>query len=79
MFLASYEQSLRQSQVPTSWCPQSPAGQGAAADGPRKMLPTGNKIKTLGGQAGRDGGRMDSRQLSALTWSQLEPSRDVHR
>lgn len=58
---------------------QSPAGQGAAADGPRKMLPTGNKIKTLGGQAGREGGRMDSRQLSALPWSQLEPSRDVHR
>lgn len=76
-FLASYEQSLHHREVPTSQCPQSPAGRGAAADRRRKTLPMGNKIKTLGGW---EGGRQD-RQLAAhaLTEGQLEPSRDVCR
>lgn len=79
-FLASYEQSLHQRQVPTSRCPQSPAGRGAAADRPRKTLPMGNKIKTLGGRAGREGGRQDGQLAArALPEGQLEPSRDVRR
>lgn len=75
-FPASYKHSLRQRQVPTSRCPESPAGWGAAADGPRKALPMGNKIKTLGGRAGS---RTGSWQLSALPRAQLEPPRDVRR
>lgn len=50
MFLTSHEHGLRQRQVPSSQCPQGLAGRGAAADGPRKMLPMGNKIKTWQGE-----------------------------
>lgn len=56
-FLALHERSFCQRQVPTSRCPQSPTGRRAAADGPRRMLPMGNKIKTLeGSEAGWSAG-----------------------